>query len=81
MMRETKIWREFTALPPELQQQVADFISFLRTRSVRQQTKATRRTKLTSEPFIGMWRNRKEMQDSTVWMRNVRQREWMNRDA
>lgn len=80
-MRETKIWREFTALPPEMQQQVADFISFLRTRSAWQQTKATRRTKLTSEPFIGMWRNRKEMQDSTAWVRNVRQREWMNRDA
>ena len=79
-MRETKIWREFSALPPELQKQVADFIIFLRSRYTSSSvSKAVKRTKLTSEPFIGMWRNRKEMQDSTSWVRGVRQREWMNR--
>jgi len=60
-MRETKIWREFTALPPERQKQVADFISFLRSREMLQAGKIAKRTKLAKEPFIGMWRGRKDM--------------------
>ncbi len=31
-MEQGKVWREFTSLPPEYQQQVADFIAFLRHR-------------------------------------------------
>lgn len=26
--------------------------------------------------FIGMWRDREEMQDSTQWVRAIRQQEW-----
>jgi Protein of unknown function (DUF2281) len=81
-MKEQKIWRDFDALPPELQQQVADFISFLRTRyAPSQPNKTTKRTRLAKEPFIGMWRNRDDMRDSTAWVRNTREREWMNRNA
>lgn len=81
-MKEQKIWRDFDALPPELQQQVADFIAFLKTRyAPPQPSKASKRTRLAKEPFIGMWRNREDMQDSTAWVRSVREREWMNRNA
>ena len=31
-MEQGRVWREFTSLPPEYQQQVADFIAFLRYR-------------------------------------------------
>ena len=81
-MREEKIWREYTALPPELQKQAADFITFLRTRYAPPRGgKITKRTKLANEPFIGMWRNREDLQDSSAWVRNVRQREWKSRHA
>jgi hypothetical protein len=30
----------------------------------------------TAEPFIGMWRDRDEMQDSTAYVRELRKREW-----
>ena len=33
-------------------------------------------TKLTDEPFIGMWRDREDMQDSGAWVRRVRESEW-----
>jgi hypothetical protein len=79
-MREEKIWREYTALPPELQKQVADFIAFLRTRYVPSRvSKTTKRTKLANEPFIGLWRNREDVQDSSAWVRSIRQREWASR--
>jgi len=79
-MKEERIWREYTALPPELQKQVADFIAFLRTRyAPSRASKGGRRTKLANEPFIGMWRNRKDLQDTSAWVREIRQREWMSR--
>ena len=80
-MKAQKMWRDFDALPPELQQQVLDFISFLRTRYASSQVAKAKRTKLAKEPFIGMWRNREDLKDSAVWVRGVREREWMTRRA
>ena len=67
----------FDELPPEAQQQVIDFIAFLRTRYMSSRSrKTTRRTKLTDEAFIGMWCDREDLQNSSAWVRNVREREW-----
>lgn len=33
------------------------------------------------EPFVGMWSDRKEMADSTTWVRNLRQQHWMTDNA
>ena len=76
-MENASIVREIASLPPEAQKQVIDFMAFLKTRypSTRVAKKA-RRTKLTDEPFIGMWRARADMRDSTAWVRSLRQREW-----
>ena len=76
-MEDTNILREITALPPEAQKQILDFMAFLKARYPPVFTaKKRKRIKLTDEPFIGMWSTRKEMQDSTAWVRKVRQREW-----
>ena len=74
MIKTEKIWREFISLAPELQQQVADFIVFLRTRqtSIRLR-RVVRRTMLANEPFIAMWSNREDMRDSSAWVRAIRQ--------
>jgi len=81
-MKEERVWREYTALPPELKQQVADFIIFLQARYTPSSANQTaKRTKLASEPVIGMWRNREDLQDSSACVRNTRQREWVNRHA
>jgi hypothetical protein len=39
-------------------------------------TAVTTLTDWSNEPFIGMWRTRKDMQDSAAWVQNLRQREW-----
>ena len=77
-MDQGKIWREFLGLPPEAQQQVADFIAFLQSRykKIRSDQKANQGN-LADDPFIGMWRDREDMQDSSTWVRNVREREWV----
>lgn len=33
-------------------------------------------TDLWDEPFIGMWRDREELSDSSQWVRQVRVQEW-----
>jgi hypothetical protein len=54
-----------------------DFVAFLKARyPTTRPARKTRRTKLADEPFIGMWRDREDMQDSTAWVRSLRQREW-----
>jgi hypothetical protein len=76
-MKQDKIWRDFAALPPEIQQQVADFIAFLRTRyAPASSNKTPKRAKLAKEPFVGIWRHREDMRDSTAWVRHLRDREW-----
>ena len=31
---------------------------------------------LEDEPFVGMWKDREDMKDSSQWVRQVRQQEW-----
>jgi len=75
-MRQDDLRASFNALPPEAQKQVLDFISFLETRYASMTGRKARRTRLSKEPFIGMWKNRKDMKDGSAWVRELRQREW-----
>jgi len=76
-MRSANIVHEIASLPPEAQKQVLDFIAFLKARyPASPAIRKTTRTRLTDEPFIGMWQNRDDMQDSTAWVRDLRHREW-----
>jgi hypothetical protein len=73
-----KITREMASLPPEAQQQIVDFLAFLKARyPSAPAAKKGKRSKLIDEPFIGMWRDREDMRDSTTWVQN--QRRWEQR--
>mgnify|MGYP000899018355 CR=1 FL=1 len=64
-------------LPDAAQQQVLDYIAFLYTRYGSKQGESPGTAgDLSSEPFVGMWRDRQDMQDSTRWVRESRQSEW-----
>jgi AbrB family looped-hinge helix DNA binding protein len=39
----------------------------------------SKRRSLSDEPFVGMWRDREDMADSSEWVRTTRQREWDRR--
>jgi len=76
-MEPTNIMQEIASLPTEAQQEVMDFVAFLKTRySTTQPVRKERQTKLIDEPFIGMWRDREDMEDSTTWVRELRRHEW-----
>jgi hypothetical protein len=76
-MEAANIVRDIASLPPEAQKQVIDFVAFLKARyPTTQPVRKASRTRLADEPFIGMWRNREDMQDSAAWVRSLRQGEW-----
>lgn len=76
-MNPKTAWQHFSELPIESQQQVIDFIAFLQTRSSPVRPRKTiKAPKLTTEAFIGIWQDRKDLQGSTRWVRNLREQEW-----
>ena len=76
-MAQYTISDQFDTLPPIAQRQVVDFIAFLQTR-YRSVTEGSveQKTSLADEDFVGMWRDREDMQDSTDWVRKNRVAEW-----
>jgi hypothetical protein len=78
-MNQEKIWLEFSALPPQAQRLVVEFIAFLKKYYAQgQPAPAAPQPDLADDPFIGMWRDRDDMQDSVAWTRNRRQQEWFS---
>lgn len=77
-MKQEEILREILSLPPEGQRQVAAFIA--RLRELYEHTRPHEQPEnsdLGKDDFIGMWRDREDMQDSSGWVRKVREREWV----
>ena len=75
-MNQEKLWRELKSLPLEAQREVLDFIAFLRARYKPRHPSDKRKVSLLDEPFIGMWRDREDMEDSNKWVRDIRHSEW-----
>ena len=76
-MNQEQVLRDLIALPPMAQRLVIDFIAFLRLRYAQESSEDVNALPaLRDEPFIGMWRDRTDMTDSSVWVRTVRTREW-----
>jgi len=74
-MTNEEILREIGSLPPEGKRLVESFLAFLRQRYAPSATPSAN-APLQAENFIGMWRDRVEMADSTTWVREIRESEW-----
>jgi hypothetical protein len=74
-MTNEEILREIGSLPPEGKRPVESFLAFLRQRYARPVAPSAM-APLQDENFIGMWRDRVEMADSTTWVRGIRESEW-----
>ena len=74
-MTQRDIMEKFRTLPPEAQQLVMDFMTFL-ARRYRPVESNKAKSRLSEEKFIGIWRERIDLKNSTGWVRKVRQTEW-----
>jgi len=75
-MEYQDIWQQFTTLPPDAQALVADFIASLKQRYNQSHFPQPKQQDWQSDPFIGLWQDRKDIQDSTQWVRSTRSSEW-----
>jgi hypothetical protein len=75
-MTQQDLLKEFVSLPLDAQRQVADFVTFLHQKYKTQTPSRENSSSLREDKFIGMWRDRKDLSDSTEWVENVRAKEW-----
>ena len=81
-MCQAELLKEISKLPPVAMQQLIDFTAFLKTRYTNNNKEEKRSSypDLLDEPFIGIWENRKDMNDSVTWVRKTRHSEWRTSD-
>lgn len=73
-MEQDVFYNKFELLPIEAKKQVLLFIDLLQKKY---SVKNKRNTKSISEKkFVGIWRNRKDLEDSSSWVRDLRKKEW-----
>jgi hypothetical protein len=66
-MNREQLVRNFDALTPDQQEQAAEFIAFPRTSSDLPTQRSPRRYgSVADDLFIGIWRDREDMSDSTA---------------
>ena len=80
---QRQIQQDLSGLPEDMLQEVWDFAMFLQEKRKqhgvlrRIKTKQVNNQSLSAEPFIGIWKNRQEMTDSSEWVKQLRQEEWV----
>ena len=75
-MAMPRILQDFSALSPEAQKQLLDYLDYLKSRYPASATKKARKRKLKDEPFIGMWQKRTDIRNGAEYARDLRRSEW-----
>ena len=76
-MSELTVSKKIKRLPPEAKRQAQDFIDFLYQRyTLKGSPKKPKSSKLSDNPFFGIWKDREEINDGTEWVKNVRKSQW-----
>jgi len=76
MFNLNQLNQDIATLPQAAQQLIIDFVAFLKHRYPPILQNPILPIDLDKEPFIGMWSDRPEMQDSAAWVRQIRQQHW-----
>jgi hypothetical protein len=63
-------------LPPSARKEAEDFVRYLHDQYVISTPKKPTDSSIAESPFVGMWKDRKDLQDSTAWVREQRKRQW-----
>lgn len=66
--------QDIATLPATAQELVVEFVNALKQRYA--SPPSTQTLDLENEPFVGMWSDRPEMQDSIAWVKRIRQQHW-----
>lgn len=78
-MEQERLLRELASLPPERRRQVEKLVLLLKKRYAQSRSKKKAKlSPLRDEKFVGMWKDREDLKDSSAWVRSLRKSEWMN---
>jgi len=75
-MEEKGFYKKFESLPIEAQKQVLLFIDFLQKKYDSRRKRTRGKKSIANQKFVGVWEDRKDLQDSSKWVRNIRKKEW-----
>jgi hypothetical protein len=75
-MSRQSVLDKFDQLPPKAQKEADDFVQFLYDRYVKSRSKKSSEKPISESSFIGMWKDRDDMSDSTKWVRQQRKTQW-----
>lgn len=75
-MEDKGFYNKFESLPIEAQKQVLAFIDFLQKRYEPKGKKTRERKSIANKKFVGLWENREDLKDSSLWIRKLRKKEW-----
>ena len=71
-----KLAKDIESLPVDGQKQVIDFVNYIKSKYGNKARIKPKSLELSKDPFIGMWKDRDDIPDSTEWVRNIRKTEW-----
>ncbi len=76
-MFEKELIKQIQELPADAQREATDFVEFLYNRyAARGKSDKKNRKSISQSSFRGIWKDRKDMQDSTQWVRNILKSHW-----
>lgn len=70
-----KILQKVKSYSPDMQREIFDFIEFIENKYKLKLPVPKKKTSLREEPFVGMWKNRKEMENSVEYVKNLRRKQ------
>lgn len=78
-MSKKSVLEKYDQLPPKAKKEASDFVQFLYNQYVKSSSKKTTDKPISEYGFVGMWKDRDDMADSTAWVREQRKKQWRNR--
>ena len=78
-MSKNTVLDKFDQLPPEAKKEASDFVQFFYEQYVKSHPKSSSKKPISESPFVGMWKDRPDLADSTKWVREQRKTQWTKR--
>lgn len=76
MLEIEQLKADILALPEEAQQNIVDFVTLIKQQYQENLDSQKPSFSLDDQPFVGMWKDRPEMQNSSEWVRQIRKKQW-----
>lgn len=72
-------FNKFEKIPSEAQKEVIELVQFLYDQYIRSYQKESPKKPISESPFVGMWKDRSDLVDSTGWVKQQRRIQWTKR--